>query len=535
MASIIALNGDYGYTQYRYSRGDADVIDASNATWIVANTGSSTNRYPFIVEIADPGIEIFGATIEGRVSQTADWSDAYINSAALMVRNTKNADIHDIRISQPWDGIRVAGDAQGFDIHDVWITDVRDDAIENDGGVSGTIRDSLFDGVFSGISLANKNSPDSTNEVVVIDNVLIRMQSYLYKGQTTHASPIKIDDNSPMLRITDSVFAVEDPDHIHNWLLDLAWDKTIESSGNVFLNLSDTPLPGDYPTPPPGWTVLQGQAARDYWEEARDDWIATHEGDADPAPGDGDVEDPDDSTDGSDSEIFKGTSDDDMVTGRAGNDTLYGKSGNDTLYGKSGNDTLYGGGGEDLVYGGSGNDKLTGNSGNDVLYGGDGQDRLYGGGGNDTLYGGGGKDQLYGGTGNDQLIGGAGTDYLFGKVGADTLTGGADDDYFVFNTAPNADTNIDFITDFVAGSDKIILDTSVFASLATGAKGEMQTLGEEFFEVAKRADDSNDYVMYKWKTGELFYDPDGRGGEAQVLIAQLEERLDIDYTDFLLI
>jgi len=527
MASIITLNGDYGYTPYRYSRGDADVIDASNATWIVANTGSSTNRYPFLVENANTGIDIFGATFEGTVSQTADWSDAYINSAALMVRNTKDADVHDIRISQPWDGIRVAGNTQGFDIYNVWITDVRDDAIENDGGASGTIRDSLFDGVFSGISLGNKNSPDSTNEVVIIDNVLMRMQSYLYKGQTTHASPMKMYDNSPMLRITDSVFAVEDPDHIHNWLLDLAWDKTIESSGNVFLNLSDKPLPSDYPTPPSGWTVLQGQAARDYWEEARDDWIATHEGDGDPTSGDGTVEDPDDSTDGSDSETFNGTSDDDLISGKSGDDMVTGRAGNDQLTGKSGNDMLYGGDGGDQLYGGDGRDQLYGGKGNDLLYGGNG---------NDLLYGGNGNDQLAGGSGNDQLTGGGGTDYLFGKGGADTLTGGADNDYFVFDTTtPSAGTNIDFITDFVAGSDKIILDTSVFTSLATGAPGEMQTLGEEFFEVAKRADDSNDYIMYKWKTGQLFYDPDGRGGEAQVQIAQLEERLDIDYSDFLVI
>jgi hypothetical protein len=36
--------------------------------------------------------------------------------------------------------------------------------------------------------------------------------------------------------------------------------------------------------PPAGWTVLQGQAARDYWNQARSTWIAEHEGTKPPPP-----------------------------------------------------------------------------------------------------------------------------------------------------------------------------------------------------------------------------------------------------------
>lgn len=273
MGGIITLNGDYGLTQYRYNRGTADAIDASNATWTVANAGDTMNRYPFLVDNATSGISVYGATIDGTVSMTGEWLQLYVNSAAFMIRDSALAKVYDLRISDAWDALRVAGDSEGFEISNVWVSDVRDDAFENDNPVSGSISDSLFDGVFSGISLGHKNMADARNEVLVLDNVLIRMESYLFKGEMTHQSPFKLESLSPKLQITNTVIAIDDVDHVGQPRLQLAWDKTIASSNNVFLNLSDTPLPADYPTPPAGWTVLQGQAARDYWTTAQQAWV----------------------------------------------------------------------------------------------------------------------------------------------------------------------------------------------------------------------------------------------------------------------
>ena len=128
MASTTTLSGNYGYTAYRYS-GDASVIDASDASWIVANTGSNINLYPFLVNNASDGIEVFGITINGQVSQTLDWANAYINSAAVMVRDTADSILHDITITNPWDALRVAGGSNGFEIYNVHVTGARDDAI----------------------------------------------------------------------------------------------------------------------------------------------------------------------------------------------------------------------------------------------------------------------------------------------------------------------------------------------------------------------------------------------------------------------
>ncbi|MGO4833681.1 hypothetical protein AB4144_15555, partial [Rhizobiaceae sp. 2RAB30] len=196
------------------------------------------------------------------------------------------------------------------------------------------------------------------------------------------------------------------------------------------------------------------------------------------------------------------------IVGNNGNNGLAGNGGADTLYGYAGNDRLNGGTGADQMYGGLGDDvfyvdiatdkvfetanqgtdtvlssvsyalatgqhierlattlitgtaaiRLTGNEFNQAIAGNNGANVIAGGGGNDVLAGNGGNDTLDGGIGNDVLYGGAGND---------TLTGGAGIDYFVFNTAPNATTNVDRIIDFNVPQDTIRLDNAVMAGLGT--------------------------------------------------------------------
>ena len=60
------------------------------------------------------------------------------------------------------------------------------------------------------------------------------------------------------------------------------------------------------------------------------------------------------------------------------------------------------------------------------------------------------SDRLNGSNGvNNTIDGGAGNDILKGYTGNDALYGGAGKDFFVFNTALNATTNVDTIADFL--------------------------------------------------------------------------------------
>ena len=112
-------------------------------------------------------------------------------------------------------------------------------------------------------------------------------------------------------------------------------------------------------------------------------------------------------------------------------------------------------------------------------------------------------------TGNafgQRSIGNAGANSINGGAGLDTLTGGAGDDRFVFNTTPGA-ANVDRITDFTPGVDKIVLENLVFPGLSAGPlplSGFAATLNG-------LATDPFDRIIYESDTGKLFYDFDGNG------------------------
>jgi Ca2+-binding RTX toxin-like protein len=490
--TYITLDKDYGYTPYSVSGlSSGSVIDATKASWIEDNssidypdathsTTSGTGQistYPFKVKDAGSGLVVKGGHIWGQVPQDSDWQYTYNNSAGIRVENTPNVVIDDWRLDKTWDAIRIAGGASNFLINDTHVSNARDDAVENDYVMGGTIRDSLFDGVFSGISLGDANHYDGSMNTVKLDGVFMRMQSYLFKGQVTHVSPFKTDTGAPQttpdIRIVNSVIAIEDPNHASQARLKLAWDHVVESHGNVFLNLSNTPLPSTYPKPPAGFTILQGQEARDYWAASKAAWLDNHDGTpyADvtplpPIPGGGttsSITAPTTSTSTTSTSTSTTTTDPHTITGTSSANTLVGTSG------------------------------------------------------------------------ADHIDGLAGTDKIFGKGGADILTGGAGHDKFVFDT--KLDGHAATITDFNTAEDALWLDNSVFTKLGSGSLSSPQRLAGTYFEHGDGvvANDSNDHVLYDSHTGVLSYDPDGNGSAAPIPIAHLSAHLDLTKYDIFVV
>ncbi|NBZ89921.1 M10 family metallopeptidase C-terminal domain-containing protein [Stagnihabitans tardus] len=294
--------------------------------------------------------------------------------------------------------------------------------------------------------------------------------------------------------------------------------------------------------------------------------------------------------------LLEGGSGNDLLTGRGGIDTLDGNTGSDTasfndktaavvvtlngavtvvatvggvaddslrnienLVGGSGNDSLTGDGANNLLAGGSGNDTLEGGSGNDTLEGGAGRDQLSGGSGRDVadfsfgagfdlvltlngangatavmdgvqgdelfdiegVIGTGGADSITGDSLGNMLDGSSGNDTLSGGQGLDTLIGSTGADVFVFASTPNDLTNFDVISDFTSGTDKIELDFTNFSAIKA-----------ENFVLGTSANAVREQVIYDITTGKLFYDADGTGGGAQVLVAVLSTRPGLDLGDF---
>ncbi len=147
-------------------------------------------------------------------------------------------------------------------------------------------------------------------------------------------------------------------------------------------------------------------------------------------------------------------------------------------------------------------------------------------GGNDVLLlsnrrddagGGDGDDVLDGMRGDDRLSGGAGADTLIGGKGNDTLKGGAGADDFVFDCRGAGSGNFDRIVDFDGAEDRIVMDVDVFPELGTAGTA----LDPAAFALDTAAD-PDDRIIFVAATGEVFFDKDGTGGGAAVLIAVLQ-------------
>lgn len=248
-------------------------------------------------------------------------------------------------------------------------------------------------------------------------------------------------------------------------------------------------------------------------------------------------------------------------TGNAGNNILTGNSANNTLNGGTGNDTLKGGASNDIYLvdsvrdvvientnegqdtiqsavtstltnnvenltltgtaniNGTGNaldNLITGNSGNNLLKGMNGNDRLIGGTGNDVLVGGAGNDQLTGGGGADQFLFGSGAVFAQTQFGTDT------------------------ITDFLKGTDKLILSKLSFNVLTSAVGGNL--LATEFATINTTTNEltlagaSTAKIVYNSGTGNLFYNQNlatsglGTGG----LFATLTGKPNLGISDFLI-
>jgi len=138
-----------------------------------------------------------------------------------------------------------------------------------------------------------------------------------------------------------------------------------------------------------------------------------------------------------------------------------------------------------------------------------------------ALTGNSGANLLKGLAGLDSLAGGSGNDQLFGGLGNDTLTGGLGNDRFVFD-ALKGSTNIDRITDFKSGTDKIALDDDIFTRLPGSLASK--TLAAADFKLITSgtgfaAGDASDRIIYNTTTDRLYYDADGTGRAAAVQIA----------------
>jgi len=228
-------------------------------------------------------------------------------------------------------------------------------------------------------------------------------------------------------------------------------------------------------------------------------------------------------------------------------DTFTGDDSTNTFWGKLGNDTLDGAGGDDVLVQeeADGDDRLVGGSGIDtVSFGGTAgavidlnvttaQATAYGSdiySGIENLSGGSGSDRFTGNTLANTLIGNAGDDTLDGGYGKDVLIGGAGNDTFVFKDRLSKTGNVDKITDYNKSYDSIQLDNRYMPKL-----GKVGHLSKAVFALGTKATTTSQHLIYDKAHGNLYYDADGSGHAAQVLIAQFTNKAALTYSEFTII
>jgi serralysin len=142
----------------------------------------------------------------------------------------------------------------------------------------------------------------------------------------------------------------------------------------------------------------------------------------------------------------------------------------------------------------------------------------------DTLLGGAGDDVLDGGAQNDRLEGGDGNDWLFGGSGYDTLIGGAGSDTFVFDRGLTG--ALPTVADFARGIDKIALDNTGVSSLSS-----LQFVNGSSAPGAGSAPT----IAYEKASGAVYWDADGSGSSAAIMLGKVAGGHDLSLSDFVLI
>lgn len=118
-----------------------------------------------------------------------------------------------------------------------------------------------------------------------------------------------------------------------------------------------------------------------------------------------------------------------------------------------------------------GDDIIIGKVIGDVIRAGAGDDFISGRAGNDTVLGDAGHDMVRGDDGNDVLDGGAGNDVVDGGRGNDRMTGGAGADVFRFRVWESDRGDVDVITDFLSGTDRIHITDFKFGTPVSDRQG----------------------------------------------------------------
>jgi hypothetical protein len=282
---VIELAGDHGFEQFHwFAPADSMGFDGRGARWQFQTYPTPRSADPVRITGGGQDACFVGGLIEGSNPTAAGWAELYeqSNGAAFAFggdQPLRSFVLDGIRIDNVWDGIRPRAHADDFVIRNVWVSDARDDCIENDHYISGVIEDSLLDGCHMAISARNPRDPESYGgHVLTIENSLIRLKPFpkpreamlrrhAWARDPGHGMFFKWSRYSMKVRLHDNIFMLEQLPNNQPWAIELP--PALSCSNNVLVWLG----PGDPGPVPDCFAVVRD---RSVWERARAAWIERH-------------------------------------------------------------------------------------------------------------------------------------------------------------------------------------------------------------------------------------------------------------------
>jgi hypothetical protein len=294
----VRLAGRFGSRYFAFDTADDTTFDLRGMQWDPRPIHPLATAFSAGEQLRPPGnLTILGGVIDGQIPLDWSWSVTHaFGGSAFYTVATERQVIDGARIHNVQDGWRPRETPEflpraypntgSFVMRNCYVTGIRDDCIENDEFLPGSIEDCLFDGAFTFLSEQNETEngvrtlklntigPDESPDVF-ITRTLVRLD-VTSGGEPGPGAWFKLHGyESPNHRIvlTDCVFAAG-AEPRNGWKL-FNFPKTVELRGtNHVLWLGEA---GAYGAKvPEGMTFLEGAAARDKWHAVRNEWLTAH-------------------------------------------------------------------------------------------------------------------------------------------------------------------------------------------------------------------------------------------------------------------
>lgn len=218
------------------------MLSATDATW--------RGRTHYAIELGgDARVCLSGGTFIGTWSRDTSWKSMHGTGAVIM--DGPRATVEDITVHGYGDSIRLLDRANHFVIRRVDLSFSRDDCIENDTLLSGTVSSSLLDGCYNAFSARSyQKVPDGDHHVWTIQSSLVRLQPMprTYRDEKPipgTAGFFKWDKHGPQLVLKDNVFRADK--RAGPVGLGLPRGKLKSCSGNTMVWLGKGPYPAYLP------------------------------------------------------------------------------------------------------------------------------------------------------------------------------------------------------------------------------------------------------------------------------------------------